>query len=100
MNKDLFAELEQSLNEMVEHTAGKRRLRTTTRILPPKKYTRDDIIEIRKKCHFSQASFASGLNVSTKTVQAWEQGLREPDGAALKLLSIAELHPEVIFGSK
>lgn len=39
---------------------------------------------------------AKGLNVSVKTVQAWEQGKRKPDGPTLKLLEIAEKHPEVI----
>ena len=37
------------------------------------------------------------LNISTKTVQAWEQGSREPGDAALKLLSIAKKHPEVLL---
>lgn len=101
MDKELFAELEHSLSEMVEHTAGgKRELRTMARPVAPKRYTAQEIIEIRSNCKFSQALFASGLNVSTRTVQAWEQGAREPEGAALKLLSIAEIHPEVIFGSK
>jgi putative transcriptional regulator len=37
------------------------------------------------------------LNVSAETVRAWEQGKREPDGAALRLLQIAEQHPEWIM---
>jgi putative transcriptional regulator len=41
--------------------------------------------------------FARLLNVSVKTVQGWEQGVREPSEAALKLLSIAEKRPEVLM---
>jgi putative transcriptional regulator len=40
------------------------------------------------------------LNVSVKTVQAWEQGVRKPSDAALKLLAIAEKHPEVLLDSQ
>lgn len=39
------------------------------------------------------------LNISPKTVQAWEQGSREPGDAALKLLTIAKNHPEVLLES-
>jgi putative transcriptional regulator len=46
---------------------------------------------------YSQSAFAYLLNVSPKTVQAWEQGLRSPSDAALKLLAIAEKHPEVLL---
>jgi DNA-binding transcriptional regulator YiaG len=37
------------------------------------------------------------LNISPKAVQAWEQGSREPGDAALKLLTIAKNHPEVLL---
>ena len=35
MDKQLFAELKQSLNEALEHAQGKRELRTTTLPRPP-----------------------------------------------------------------
>ena len=41
------------------------------------------------------AVFAMALNVSIKTVQAWESGARVPDGGNLKLLRVGEAHPEV-----
>ncbi len=44
---------------------------------------------------WSQMFLAKGLNVSVKTVQAWEQGLRKPVGPTLKLLEIAEKNPEI-----
>jgi putative transcriptional regulator len=43
--------------------------------------------------------FARLLNVSMKTVQAWEQGTRTPSDAGLKLLAIAEKHPEALLDS-
>lgn len=51
--------------------------------------------EIRHKLSVSQAIFAEMLGVSASSVRAWEQGKREPDGPARRLLQIAETHPEV-----
>lgn len=56
-----------------------------------------DIARIRQRLNCSQAVFEMMLNISPKTVQAWEQGSREPGDAALKLLTIARKHPEVLL---
>ena len=44
----------------------------------------------------SQAVFPRVLNISPKTVQSWEQGLRQPTQAALRLLEVIEQQPEII----
>jgi len=44
----------------------------------------------------SQAYFAALLNVSPKTVQSWEQGIREPSDSSLWLLQIVEKNPAVV----
>jgi putative transcriptional regulator len=54
------------------------------------------IREVRQKLAVSQAIFAQMLGVSLSSVRAWEQGRREPDGPARRLLQIAELHPQVL----
>jgi putative transcriptional regulator len=41
--------------------------------------------------------FARIINVSPNTVESWEQGARRPREASLKLLTIAHLHPEVLW---
>jgi putative transcriptional regulator len=64
---------------------------------PAPTYTSARIARIRDGLRLSQAVFAMALNVSPETVRAWEQGKREPDGAALRLLQIAEQHPEWIM---
>jgi|SRR6185369_5509903 putative transcriptional regulator len=100
MKKQLFEDLMQSLNEAAEHAEGKRKnLRTTRFPQPPKTFSKNDIVRLRRKLNWSQMYLARGLNVSVKTVQAWEQGLRTPEGATLKLLEIAEKHPEVLVNS-
>ena len=47
----------------------------------------------------SQAVFARLLNVSTKTVQSWEQGVRTPSHASRRLLQIYSQHPETVCAS-
>jgi len=37
------------------------------------------------------------LNVSTKTVQGWEQGLRKPSNASLRLLEIVQKSPDTLL---
>lgn len=56
-----------------------------------------DIARILQKLNCSQAVFAMTLNISPKTVKAWQQGSREPDDAALKLLTIAKKDPEILL---
>jgi putative transcriptional regulator len=50
----------------------------------------------RAKVGLSQGAFAALLGVSTRTLQDWEQGRREPTGAARTLLRVAALHPEAL----
>ena len=39
------------------------------------------------------------LNVSPNTVESWEQVVRQPDQAALKLLTIAKKHPQAVLSA-
>lgn len=52
--------------------------------------------EARIKVGLSQAAFAKLLGVSVRTLQEWEQGRREPSGAARNLLLIALRTPHAI----
>ena len=57
------------------------------------------IRQVRRRLDVSQRDFADMLNVSVGTVRSWEQGLRTPDGASLRLLDIAERQPEVLLNA-
>ena len=92
VSDDVFAEIETSLGQALDHARGRRSDLRTTRIeLPPepRRMTRKEIARLRENLGHSQAVFARLLNVSVKTVQGWEQGVREPSEAALKLRAIA-----------
>ena len=54
------------------------------------------IASTRVEAGLSQAAFASLMGVSVRTLQDWEQGRREPSGAARTLIKVAERHPEVL----
>ena len=48
------------------------------------------------KSGLTQGQFALLLGVSRRTLEQWEQGRREPSGAAKTLIRVAELHPEIL----
>lgn len=103
MSDEAFAALEGSLKEALEHARGQHPdLRTTVVQLPPPPPMMDaaQIAALRRRFGFSQSFFARALNVSLRTVQAWEQGARVPSDAALKLLNVVERHPEAIFNAE
>jgi putative transcriptional regulator len=52
--------------------------------------------EARIKLGQSQADFAAMLGVSVRTLQDWEQGWREPSGAAKALLKVAVAAPKTV----
>lgn len=102
MRDEAFAELKEAMEGAVAFERGERRGLKVTRVRaprPPKPMSPKDIARIRHKLNCSQTVFAMMLNISPKTVQAWEQGSREPGDAALKLLTIAKKHPEVLLES-
>jgi putative transcriptional regulator len=106
-NKGVFGkQLIDSAREAVEIQRGKKEPARVTRytaaqakVEAPPQYVAKRIREIRDQMALSQPVFAATLNVSPETVRAWEQGKREPDGATLRLLEVAEEHPEVLLES-
>ena len=97
MKEDAFAELLGSMREALEHSQGKRSLRTTKLPRPSAPFSRGGrLTRPRAVVRASQAVFAGYLNVSAKLVQAWEAGRRRPDGPALVLLHIADSQPGLI----
>jgi putative transcriptional regulator len=64
---------------------------------PPAQVTPREMVRLRVRTfRVSQQVFARLLNVSPKTVQGWEQGRNSPVGATLRLLRVAQRHPQVL----
>ena len=53
--------------------------------------------QARAKTGLSQQAFATLIGVSARTLQDWEQGRRQPTGAAKTLLSVAATHPQILL---
>ncbi len=53
----------------------------------------------RQKLGLSQSKFANLLGISLRTLHHWEQGTRQPSGAAQVLLKIAGTHPEIVLAA-
>lgn len=88
----LSQKIKRGLEEILEHTEGKRTLRTKLIELPepPLEYKAEEIKQIREKGEYSQGVFAFILNVSIRTVQSWESGARHPSHSALRLLEVID----------
>ena len=78
--RDVGAELRQSVREML---AGEGYEVPTS-----------PVAAARANVGLSQAQFATLLGISKRTLQQWEQGRRQPSGAARTLLELAQRHPE------
>ena len=80
--RDLAAELLQSVREM---KAGKAQVVLSL------------AIDARKRTGLSRSQFAALLGVSVRTLQGWEQGRKQPSGAARTLLTIARTNPKALL---
>ncbi len=97
MNKKLYIELTKALKDAAAFERGEKlNLRVTKLPPPPKPLKAQDIVRLRKNLNMSQAVFAGYINVTPSTVRSWEQGLRQPGKAALKLLHVVKKDPRVL----
>ncbi len=96
-----FEGLKMGLEEALAHAEGKITLRSMIIEVPapPTKYKFKDIKKIREKGRYSEAIFARILNVSPRTIQAWESGHRAPSQSALRLLEIIDkgIYPHEMY---
>lgn len=94
-----FEGIRAGLEEIVDSLETGRKLTRREIRLPeaPAEISGEQIASLRqKKLHMSQHVFASVLNVSLKTVQAWEQGRNVPSGPALRLLWLLTAKPDIL----
>ena len=92
MNEKQFQELLQGVREAGAYMRGDRSIRVKVDAFKP-----DSVTAIRAKMRLSQSQFSEALGVSRGTLRNWEQGRREPTGAAKLLLKVAANHPRVVL---
>ena len=80
--RDVGAEILQSIRDM---KAGKGKVVVSS------------AAQAREATGLSQSQFASLLGVSVRTLQGWEQGRKQPSGAARTLLAIAKTNLKAIL---
>lgn len=91
MNDELFSELMDSVREGGAILRGEKEASRTFTLEAP------DVKQIREQYKLSQTEFAALLGISVKTLQNWEQGRRNPRGAARVLLQVAAKHPDAVW---
>ena len=95
--RPLFERLQTGLEEGIAHARGELTLRNTKLPEPPPEIDGQVLATLRAKAGMSQAVLARVLNVSTKTLQSWEQGVRKPADASRRLLQIFREDPEAVL---
>jgi putative transcriptional regulator len=94
MRKELFDELLESVKQAVAIERGEMK---PSRVFVVNK--KNEVSNVRAKLGLSQTKFAALLGISSATLKNWEQGRRQPTGAAKVLLKIARQHPKIVLQS-
>ena len=56
-----------------------------------------DVKAMRKRFGLTQAAFAQRYGFEGRSIRNWEQGRRQPEGAARTLLVVIDREPEAVF---
>jgi len=91
MDKKLFEQLAESMEQMGEITRGERS--------PSREFVVDaiEVKAVRAATGLSQARFAQVIDVQVGTLRNWEQGRRSPTGPAKALLKAIRNDPKHVL---
>jgi putative transcriptional regulator len=92
MKKELFDELLQSVKQAAAIERGQMK---PSRVFVVKR--KNEVVRARSRLGLSQSKFAALLGISANTLKNWEQGRRQPTGAAKVLLKIAARYPKAVL---
>lgn len=92
----LFDEIKLGLEQAIEYNKGNLEgaRKTTRSIAPLETFSAAEIRQIRNDAGMTQVVFAKYMGVSVKTVEAWESGKNQPEGAARRMLTLTREDPK------
>jgi putative transcriptional regulator len=98
VNNEFFNQMMAGMADAVKYRQGKKTDLKVTRFMRTSKSLKAaDIRKIRRTLGISQFEFAQYLGTRLGTIRSWEQGVRRPQSAALRLLTIAKERPAVLL---
>ncbi|CAM3016960.1 helix-turn-helix domain-containing protein [Legionella worsleiensis] len=92
-NRNIGNEIIQGMTDAIEYIRGNTGAAKISKVEIP------DVIDVRKireNLKLSRKDFADSFGFSSRTLQHWEQGDREPHGAAKVLLLLLQRDPGTI----
>lgn len=92
MKESDFQNLLQGLREAGSYLRGNKKASARIDRIDP-----ESVTAIRAKLRLSQKAFSSAFGISPATLRNWEQGRRQPTGAARVLLRVAAKHPKAVL---
>jgi putative transcriptional regulator len=92
MKETDFQNLLQGLREAGSYLRGNKKAAARIDRIDP-----ESVAAIRAKLRLSQQAFSHAFGISTATLRNWEQGRRQPTGAARVLLRVAAKHPKAVL---
>jgi putative transcriptional regulator len=92
MRKELFDELLESVKQAAAIERGQMK---PSRVFVVK--GKNEVARVRSRLGLSQSKFAALLGISANTLKNWEQGRRQPTGAAKVLLKVAARYPKAVL---
>jgi putative transcriptional regulator len=96
-NFELGKAMIHSLEQAVAYEQGdKAKARSIVHEISTPRYGAKDVARVRKKYQLSQRTLALILNVSPRTVEAWESGKNKPAGSSVRLLYLLEKDERII----
>ena len=87
---DLHTKAERGLGEAIAYLDGNREGYRVTEVEVPQV----DIKVIRKRLDLTQSEFSTEFGIPLATLKNWEQGHRQPEGAARLFFKLIEQDPE------
>jgi putative transcriptional regulator len=92
-SRSVGSEIVEALQNAVAYAKGDRSKGRAHRVpVPP----RIDVKQVRRKLGLSQNDFAETFGINAATLRNWEQGRRQPEGAARVLLTIIDREPAAV----